>query len=182
VTATATVTVQRSPRPLAPADGKCTRDSCKGYLVPDTDRAGAAADRCAACGAMYRPNVSSAARPARPNGPPPSPHASAAVATTSSATSATSRRCSVPDCPGKWSGVGPCPACAKRAAYLEANLPRRSCQICAGDLGRRAIKYCTLCRELAARVQTEQKRVARLNGTAPAPVARRSRKTSRRSK
>ena len=61
--------------------------------------------------------------------------------------------CPVDGCPGTLDDSGRCACCARRAAYLEQNMPKRKCAICDGPItGHGGRKLCKPCKAVASRV------------------------------
>ncbi len=134
---------------VAPAtarvDGTCP--TCKGKIeIVGRGRDGAEIRRCSSCGRT--PGVT----------PPPaatSPTSPAATLPTSSSTSA--RSCTTSGCLGVLDAQGSCSRCEKRARWIEANRPKRDCEICGADISGvlHAIKLCVACRTAKQRTSVK---------------------------
>jgi hypothetical protein len=108
--------------------------SCRAPMELVTPRLGTDYRRCTSCGRDDRP---SADNHQGENG------------------SRGAGKCRLVGCPGTLGGDGKCPCCAKRDAFIAANMPKRHCKICGGVLeGRGWVRYCAACKPVAAKVQT----------------------------
>lgn len=124
--------------PTTPTRRTCTKEGCGGELGPSVDRHGASVDECEKCGAIYRRSFVGGVPT------PPTPRV---------AGSGAPHQCTVSGCPGLVPAGGSCECCAKRQAFVDANLPKRRCGICGGVTEGRGRKYCKACKPIAQKVQ-----------------------------
>jgi hypothetical protein len=119
--------------------GRCPDPNCGGWLTPKTDGNGGLKDVCDKC---HR-SVAVSQRVAQPAAP--------ARAVTEG------RPCPVEGCPGRVDVGRSCQCCNRRAAWEAEHAPKKSCEICAGDITG-ARKRCPPCAKLFTKVSTLKKK------------------------
>jgi hypothetical protein len=122
--------------------GRCPDPNCGGWLSPKTDGNGGLKDVCDKC---HR-SVAVSQRVAQPAPP-------AARAVTEG------RPCPVDGCPGRVDVGRSCQCCNRRALWESEHAPKKSCEICGGDITG-ARKRCPPCAKLFTKVSTLKKKEA----------------------
>lgn len=125
----------------------CPDPRCGGRVEPVTNGNGGLVDRCTKCnrtpqGARTALGIQRSQQTSTPPAPAP-----AAVPGNPG------RACTVKGCPGKLDAAGACASCAKRQAYLDANLPKRFCEVCDGEISGGNRKFCDACAPIANKVK-----------------------------